>query len=194
MSENQSMLSLSTDIKRRLDRLQNDMDFVKNHMSSYLGDGTGLTHLIDETPIYINTNDFGCPANFINGGRYEEDYLFVLASFRTPSSVFLDIGANLGVFSLRMAPLVRNGRIFAFEPNPSIRELLMRSVHLNGLGALISIQPVGASDTDRRLVLSVPQGHAGGGRVVSPGGDFSGLDTGVRKIHPVWERLKQCDC
>jgi len=75
--------------QRRLDRLQNDISFIKNRLSSYLGDGTGLTYLVDETPIYINSNDFGCPSNFLNGGRYEEENQQVLASFRRPNSVFL---------------------------------------------------------------------------------------------------------
>ena len=151
--------------QRRLDRLQNDLTFIKNRLSSYLGDGTGLTYLVDETPIYINTNDFGCPSNFINGGRYEEEYQQVLASFRRPDSVFLDIGANLGVFSLRLAPMMRQGHVYAFEPNPKIHELFARSVHLNGLKHWIDIFEAGASDRELEMVLSVPDGHAGGATV-----------------------------
>ena len=151
--------------QRRLDRLQNDLTFIKNRLSSYLGDGTGLTYLVDETPIYINTNDFGCPSNFINGGRYEEEYQQVLASFRRPDSVFLDIGANLGVFSLRLAPMMRQGHVYAFEPNPRIHELFVRSVHLNGLKHWIDIFEAGASDRELEMVLSVPDGHAGGATV-----------------------------
>ena len=151
--------------QRRLDRLQNDLTFIKNRLASYLGGGTGLTYLVDETPIYINTNDFGCPSNFINGGRYEEEYQQVLASFRRPDSVFLDIGANLGVFSLRLAPMMRQGHVYAFEPNPKIHELFARSVHLNGLKHWINIFPMGASDRELDMVLSVPDGHAGGATV-----------------------------
>lgn len=168
------------DIKKRLDRLQSDVDFIKNHMSSYLGNGTGLTHLIDETPIYINTDDFGCPANFINGGRYEEEYYAVLASFRKPDSIFLDIGANLGVFSLRLAPLIRKGKALAFEPNNTIRELFKRSVHLNGWKDLITVFEYGVSDQDQRLVLAVPEGHAGGASL-QPAGS-KGVEIEVRRL------------
>lgn len=170
------------DVQRRMDRLQNDLEFVKNHMSSYLGGEIGLTHLIDETPIYINTNDFGCPANFINGGRYEEEYLAVLASFRKPNSVFLDIGANLGVYSLRMAPLLRRGRILAFEPNARIRELLARSIHLNGMAERIAVFPCGASDRDRLVRLAVPEAHAGGGSIAESGFGAKGMRVEVRRL------------
>jgi FkbM family methyltransferase len=154
------------DLTRPLQRLQTDLEFVKNRLSSYLGEGTALTHLVDETPIYINTADIGCPANFINGGRYEEEYLQVLASFCRPDAVFLDVGANLGVFSLRLAPYLRQGRLLAFEPNARIRELFARSVHLNGLRERVDIFAVGASDETAELVLEEPEGHAGGGHVV----------------------------
>jgi FkbM family methyltransferase len=158
---------MDTELVRRLDRVQNDLDFIKNHSSSYLGQGIGLTNLIDETPIYINSNDFGGPANFINGGKYEEEYFAVLASFKKPNSVFLDIGANLGIFSLRLAPMMRSGVIHAFEPNPKIRQLLERSVHLNGIGNLVNTHGFGLSDQNKTLTFNVPDGHAGGGSVVS---------------------------
>lgn len=174
--------AFATNILRHQERLQNDVEFVKNHISSYLGNGTGLTHLIDETPIYINTNDFGCPANFINGGRYEEEYFAVLASFRRPDSVFLDIGSNLGVFSLRMAPLLRHGKIHAFEPNDAIRQLFARSIHLNGIKHQINLYGVGVSDSDQRLSLSVPEGHAGGGSLAALDGEAAGMAIEVRRL------------
>jgi FkbM family methyltransferase len=183
----------NVDYARRMDRLQNDLEFVKNHMSSYLGAGTGLTHLVDETPIYINTNDFGCPANFVNGGRYEEEYYAILATFRRPESVFLDIGANLGVFSLRMSPLIRKGHVHAFEPNTAIRTLFSRSVHLNGLADLVTIHEVGASDSDQHLVLSIPEAHAGGASVMVPGADVVGLAIEVKRIDGVLANLPGFD-
>jgi FkbM family methyltransferase len=183
----------SPDQRRRMDRLLNDIDFVKNHMSSYLGGGAGLTHLVDETPIYINTNDFGCPSNFINGGRYEEEYYQVLASFRRPYSVFLDIGANLGVFSLRLAPLLRKGKIFAFEPNSTIHELFSRSVHLNGLKQLINIFNFGVSDKNVELALAVPEGHAGGASVCQIDKSYTGPRIQVRRIDDVLADLAGFD-
>jgi FkbM family methyltransferase len=193
MSESLAVQAWGTEIMRRLDRLQNDVDFVKNHASSYLGGGVGMTHLVDETPIYINTNDFGCPANFINGGRYEEEYYAVLASFRRPDSVFLDIGANLGVFSLRMAPLLRKGKVIAFEPNPLIRTLFSRSVHLNGLSGLVQVHELGASDKDEKLVLSVPDAHAGGASVVQVGTGAKGPVIEVRRLDGLLADLPRFD-
>jgi FkbM family methyltransferase len=49
-----------------------------------------------------------------------------------PGSIFLDIGANVGIFSLLGARLVgQGGRVLAFEPDPDICESLWRSAQLN---------------------------------------------------------------
>ena len=177
----------------RLDRLQNDITFIKTRTNTYLGGGAGLTWLVDETPIYVNTDDFGCPSNFMNGGRYEEEYYQVLASFRRPDSTFLDIGANLGVFSLRLAPLLRRGKVFAFEPNPRIFELFSRSVHLNGMGGWVHPLKMGASDHDSELTLVVPEGHAGGGHLTPAGPHTSGEKVPVRRLDDALKDLTHFD-
>ena len=70
----------------KLERIWVDLDFIRTHLSSYVGDGIALTYLADATPIY-------------NGGRYEEQNLEVLLSFLKDDTIFLDIGANVGFFS-----------------------------------------------------------------------------------------------
>ena len=190
-SEDKNYQSLYQEVQVKLDRLQNDIDFIKNHMCSYLGNGTGLTHLIDETPIYINTNDIGCPSNFINGGKYEEEYYHLLASFRKSDSIFLDIGANLGVFSLRMAPLLGKGSVYAFEPNPTIHELFFRSVYLNGYRNKIKLYKCGASDKNDEITLYVPAIAAGGASSDALDCDCHEVVMEVRKLDELLADLNQ---
>ena len=47
-----------------------------------------------------------------------------------PPSVILDVGANLGQTSLKLADMFPSARIWAFEPNPSTLDKL-RSAVLN---------------------------------------------------------------
>lgn len=157
-----NILNLSNELNIKLDRILNDLDFIKNRTATYLGNNEAITYLADKTPIFVNTNDMGCPINFINGGLYEEDYFSVLRSFRKPNLNMLDIGANLGVYSLRMAPYMRNCKIIAFEPIPKIRELFARSSFLNGYSNTIEIYPFAVSDKPGFSKLTVPSDHAGG--------------------------------
>jgi len=61
----------------------------------------------------------------------------------------IDIGANLGVYSLAMARLVGpHGRVFAYEPASEPRELLEQSRKLNGANNL-EIVPAALSDGER---------------------------------------------
>lgn len=154
----------------QIDLMQAELEFIRTHMSSYLGDGIALTHLLDETPIFVNSNDWGPPANYINGGRYEEDVLAVLLSFVRDDTVFLDIGANVGSYSLQVAHRVKQfGQVHAFEPHPVLRDLLRRSRHLNGLTGAMQIHPYGLSDTNATQLFSFPRGHLGGGSVQAEG-------------------------
>ncbi|HXZ22186.1 MAG TPA: FkbM family methyltransferase [Pseudolabrys sp.] len=60
-----------------------------------------------------------------------------LRHFLKPGMTAIDIGANLGVYSLRMARLVApGGRVFAYEPGGEARALLENSRNANGLGNL----------------------------------------------------------
>ena len=151
----------------KLDRMWLHLDFLRTRLTTYLGDGIALTYLLDETPIFVNSNDFGGPANFVNGGRYEEENLEVLLSFVESNTVFLDIGANLGFFSLQIGRrITRHGKVLAFEPHPRLIELFRRSAFLNGLSHAITCFPFGLSSTDASVEFKYPIGHLGGGSLL----------------------------
>jgi FkbM family methyltransferase len=88
-------------------------------------------------------------------GDYEPEIAALFRRFLTPGSTVFDVGANAGYFSILSAEL--GARVHAFEPNPSVRALLARSVQL-GSGE-IAVIPAACSDRDGRiaLYLSDPQ-------------------------------------
>lgn len=156
-------------LRDQLDRTLDGVEFIKSRMSSYIGNGVAITFMPDERPIYVNSLDFGGPANLINGGRYEVDNLDVLLSFVKPDTVFLDIGANLGFFSLQVAPRLTSGRVIAFEPHPKLVQLFRASAYINGLsdfygtaGKVVCHQ-MGVGEADTTMPFLYPEGHLGGG-------------------------------
>jgi FkbM family methyltransferase len=72
-----------------------------------------------------------------------------LRHFLKPGMTAIDIGANLGVYSLLMARLVGpGGRVFSYEPGSEARAFLERSRELNDLKNL-EISASALSDSDR---------------------------------------------
>ena len=61
---------------------------------------------------------------------FERELAFLPHLLR-PGMTAIDIGANLGIYSLTMARLVAPGRVFAYEPASEPRALLKRSRELN---------------------------------------------------------------
>jgi len=180
----------------KLERMWLDLDFIRTRLSSYLGDGVALTYLVDATPIYINSDDFGGPSNFLNGGRYEEQNLEVLLSFVKEDTVFLDIGANLGFFTLQVGKRVlRRGRVYSFEPHPKLLSLLRWNVHLNGLTGMVSCFPFGLSDQNSPAKFAYPIGHLGGGAVsdLADNADFDIVDSELRRLDDVLGPDFVCD-
>ena len=73
-----------------------------------------------------------------------------------PGDVAIDVGANVGYYSLLMSRLVGpSGRVYAAEPSPSIRARLDRHLDLNAVGNVV-VLPYGISNRteERYLKLS----------------------------------------
>jgi FkbM family methyltransferase len=66
---------------------------------------------------------------------FERELAFLPHILR-PGMTAIDVGANLGVYSLTMARLVAPGRVFAYEPASEPRALLERSRELNQASGL----------------------------------------------------------
>jgi FkbM family methyltransferase len=185
-----------TALDAKLERMWLDVDFVRTRLSSYLGDGVAMTYLVDATPIYINSNDYGGPGNLLNGGRYEEENLEVLLSFVKEDTIFLDIGANIGLFTLQIGKRVlHKGRVYSFEPHPKLSNLLRWNVHLNGLTSIVTCFSFGLSDQNLPAKFAYPIGHLGGGGVGdlpnSPGYDI--VDSELRRLDDVLGPEFSCD-
>jgi FkbM family methyltransferase len=69
---------------------------------------------------------------------------------KTP--VFLDIGANIGVYSLLVAKLSPESQVHSFEPNPAALEILRSNIALNEVDN-IHVHAVGLSDKEETCRL-----------------------------------------
>jgi len=74
----------------------------------------------------------------------------------TNGDTAIDIGANFGAFTVLAAKRVGDsGRVFAFEPNPTVCDRLRKNIELNGLSNVsIFNEAVGDREDSVRLHLS----------------------------------------
>lgn len=85
--------------------------------------------------------------------RHELDFIL---SVLQPGMTFLDVGANVGVFSIPAAKKVRSGRVIAFEPSAWTVERLAKNTALNQLCNLLAVHSaVGDYTGDAILQLNV---------------------------------------
>ena len=81
--------------------------------------------------------------------NYEDENFSFLQKVAKPGHVVIDIGAHLGLFSVRAAQLVGdNGKVFAFEPAPSTFLLLKKTIQINKVGTIVV--PVQAAVADQK--------------------------------------------
>lgn len=62
-------------------------------------------------------------------GYYEPQIHKLIQSILKEGDIFFDVGANVGYFSVIASPIVgHSGKVFAFEPNPIVAQLLFQSI------------------------------------------------------------------
>jgi FkbM family methyltransferase len=80
-------------------------------------------------------------------GFYERDKQRLISREVTPNSIFWDIGANVGFYSLLGSTLVGSGKVFAFEPVPRNLFYLKRHLVINRV-TNVEIVELAVSDTN----------------------------------------------
>lgn len=78
-------------------------------------------------------------------------------------SVFVDVGANAGIYSLCGAAAVgATGRTLSIEPNPAVGERLGFNLTLNGFQGRAAIEQCGVSDAAGQFDLVLDESNLGG--------------------------------
>jgi FkbM family methyltransferase len=105
----------------------------------------------------LDVTIFSAKGRYFARVPYEPGATGVVIDTMQPGSVFVDVGANTGYFSVLAALRMGDaGRVLAFEPNPAIRPHLERHLDANGVTSRVTIVDVALADRDHegRLYLS----------------------------------------
>lgn len=105
----------------------------RQHFAVYVGDHVALTWALDRYKMYVDTRDKAIAVHLLTEGGWEPDVTRLLASTVKRGMKVVDVGANVGYFSLLLADRAGpDGMLWAFEPDPRNYELLSWNLDVNG--------------------------------------------------------------
>lgn len=108
---------------------------------------------VDGFKLFYLPRDWAVGNEIARAGAYELHVAAALKPLLQPGLVFLDIGANIGYYTLLAASRVGpTGRVIAFEPHPRNVELLTVSVRENGFEH-VQIYPLAVSNVEGAVEL-----------------------------------------
>ncbi|MEL7239106.1 MAG: FkbM family methyltransferase, partial [Planctomycetota bacterium] len=125
------------------------------------------------------------------GGVYELDTDRLLRKLVRPGMTFVDAGANIGYFSLRVAQLVGPaGRVHAFEPDPVNRQRLLDNLDRNGLIDRVTVHAVALSEEQATLTFHRPadntsRNHGESGRFPANDGETVAFDVKAERLDTI---------
>ena len=127
---------------------------------------------------------------FLNGIYEEFETNFVKKEIKK-GDVVLDIGANIGYYTLIFAKLVgETGKVFAFEPDPINFSLLKKNIEINGYKNVVLIQKA-VSDKSEKLKLFLSETNNGDHRIYNWDGSRKSVEIESIKLDEYFEDTKQ---
>ena len=103
---------------------------------------------------------------------FEYDEFLLMSSYLKPDSTFVDIGANMCIYSLIAAKYInQTGRILAFEPNPIMVDRSEFNIEINKCKQLIELFQIGIADKETTFNLALSNKNLGGASIVDDYGE-----------------------
>jgi FkbM family methyltransferase len=132
----------------------------------YVGRGRLLTLTPWGAKLMTDADDLSITPDLALTGEYDPPFLRFLERVIQPGDVVVDVGANIGLFSMRMAWLTGpTGRVLAFEPAERPLELLTTNVAMN-YASWVEVSPLALSDTPGSATLHVSSRFQGNSSLV----------------------------
>ena len=137
--------------------------------------------------IRLSRDDHGIhSAIFLFRDHYEPSVRRAIDRFVTPGSICYDIGANLGLWTLRMAEAAGpTGAVHAFEPHPGNAAELSANATLSGFST-ITVHGHGLGESESSAQLYIPDDPARASLAPEMAGDDQ-VAIRLRPLDALWE-------
>jgi FkbM family methyltransferase len=121
---------------------------------TYLGEQTILTQTVFGQLLHLDARDTSLLPSLVVRGYWEPGVTRALLRLVRPGQHVVEVGANVGWYSLLFASRVApGGSVTAFDANPRMVELLRRTLAANGYAAAVRVVPLAVTDRPGRATL-----------------------------------------
>lgn len=152
-------LTQASTIRRMLGTIEHQV--APTAFSVQLAEGDAVRCTVGSVELLCDAADAAVTPGLLSG-RYEAHLTAVFERYCTPGMTVVDVGANLGYYSLLASKLVGpSGRVVALEPNSENCRLLLSSLRLNGI-TNVQLLPVAADTATGWAYYSTHVGSNGG--------------------------------
>ncbi len=159
----------SASLDARLARLERDVLRVLSIVANpaprpaYLGDGQVFLPTAHGLPLIGFADDLQLTPALLQRRVWDEPTTRVLERIVRPGDRMLDIGANIGYFTIYGAALAgATGHVHAFEPNPRTYALLAKNVRLNTFSHVCTLHAAALGDRADDVTLHTFRHNQGG--------------------------------
>jgi FkbM family methyltransferase len=123
-----------------------------------------------EIPLFVNPEDKVITRLLLERGVWEPNETHWITKSLAQGDVFVDLGANIGYYTVLAARLVgESGHVYAFEPDPIAFSLLERNVRLSGLRN-VTLEQKAVSDAPGTIRLFIAEKNKGDHRIFQAAG------------------------
>lgn len=139
-------------------------------VQSYCTSKCKVVNLLDDTAVavvlgkfmtWVDLRDKALSPHLMLQGYWEMWITSAVARLTKPGTVAIDIGANLGYYTLLLAEAVgKSGSVIAFEPNPRLANMMRTSVGINDFGSRVSVREEAVGNVaGGQLTLAIPRAN-----------------------------------
>ncbi len=156
-------------IEQRLARMEAQLQAIAQNTSetrrligpwaATLGDGKLLVHTLHSLLMIVDSTDLIITPQLVVYRQWEPDLTQLIWRSCGPETVFVDVGANIGYFTLLAGSRIHagsRGRVIAVEPNPECCALIERNLIINWSMCDIKLHKVAVGAESGEVWLSSP--------------------------------------
>lgn len=130
--------------------------FIRWQLGSRILGAAVAMPFVGNTRLLVRTGMHGATMDLYVGIREFEDVAFLL-HFLRPEDTFIDIGANVGVYTV-LAAGVRQARVIAIEPVPDTYDAFLDNINLNRISRYVTAHNIGVAAQEGELRFSTVLG------------------------------------